>query len=432
MKLCVIGAGYVGLVTAACFADLGNEVVCVDKVISKIRLLSRGIAPFFEPGIEAMVQRNIKAGRLTFNSSMKSAVQRADVILIAVGTPSKDDGEADVSSIVDVAREIAGILRGEKEKMRFRVIVNKSTVPVGMGDIVTKIMRENKVNEKSFAVVSNPEFLREGSAIMDFMNPDRIVIGAHNDRAFNLITEIYRPLNAHIIFTSVKSAELIKYASNAFLATKISFVNEIANICERTGSDINEVVYAVGLDKRIGRHFFNAGIGYGGSCLPKDVSALIHLASEEGYEPLLLNSVNELNNYQVDVFVGKIVKALKNLRNKKLTLLGITFKPETDDLREAPALKLVKRLKEKGAKIRVFDPAYKGKTVAGLKVAKDVYSALSGADALVLATEWNEFRELDFERVKKTMKQPFIFDGRNVYDPKKMKELGFNYRGVGR
>jgi len=318
---------------------------------------------------------------------------------------------------------------------KFKVIVNKSTVPVGMGDIVTKILIENKISEKDFSVVSNPEFLREGSAISDFMNPDRIVVGASNNRAFNLITELYRPLNAHVIFTSVKSAELIKYASNAFLATKISFINEIANICERVGSDVLEVANAMGLDKRIGRQFLNAGIGYGGSCFPKDVLALMHLAREQGYDPQILSSVTEVNDFQSDAFVGKILKELKNLRGKRISVLGLSFKPDTDDLREAPSLKVINSLLKKGAQITVYDPAVSSnskKELKELSFADGVYEAIDGADAIIVVTEWAEFKEIDFDRAKKLVKGRIIFDGRNIYDPKRVRESGFKYIGVGR
>lgn len=434
MKLCIIGTGYVGLVTGACLANLGNQVVCVDKDAKRVACLQRGEVPFYEPGLAEMVSRNVKAGRIKFSQDGSAAIQNAEVIFIAVGTPPKDTGEADVSAVVAVANNIAKTLKAKPtaSKRGYKIIVNKSTVPVGVGDIVTKILIEKGIPEKRFAVVSNPEFLREGSAISDFMHPDRIVIGASNNRAFNVISELYRPLNAHIIFTSIKSAELIKYASNAFLATKISFINEIANICERVGSDVMEVADAIGMDKRIGRRFLNAGIGYGGSCLPKDVSALIHLAGENGYEPQLLNSVNTLNDYQIDAFVGKIAKQIKPLRNKPITVLGISFKPETDDLRDAPSLKIINGLRKKGAKVRAYDPILKKKSIDGVELFTDLYDALKDSEALVIATEWSEFRELDFERVKKVMKKPIIFDGRNIYDPKKMKEAGFVYIGVGR
>ena len=436
MKLCVIGTGYVGLVTGACFANLGNEVVCLDINRARVTQLSQGIVPFYEPGLEALVVRNFKAGRLKFSLNFEPAIKNSEVVFICVGTPPKKSGQADVSAVIDVAKFIAKVLKsrtkGSKQRRAYKVIVNKSTVPVGMGDIVTRIFKEKGVVDKNFAVVSNPEFLREGSALADFMKPDRIVIGASNNRAYNVISELYRPLNAHIIFTSVKSAELIKYVSNAFLATKISFINEIANVCERIGSDVAEVANAIGLDSRIGKKFLNAGIGYGGSCFPKDVAALMHLARENGYDPQILNAVIETNQYQVDAFVGKIEKVVKNVRGKQLAILGLSFKPETDDIREAPALRLIERLKNKGAKIKVYDPIHKGKSFPGFEVCDDVDSALKNSEAMIIATEWAEFVSLDFDRVKKLLRQPIILDGRNIYNPKRLRELGFVYYGVGR
>lgn len=434
MKICVIGTGYVGLVTGACLANLGNEVICVDKEKKRIISLQNGEAPFYEPGLEDLLIQNSQAKRLSFSYDLIEGVQRAEIILIAVGTPAKKSGEADISAVIEVANNISRALKADKagQYRKFKIIVNKSTVPVGMGDIVTKILVKNGVSLKAFAVVSNPEFLREGSAIADFMRPERIVIGASTNRAFNVITELYRPLNAHIIFTSIKSAELIKYASNAFLATKISFVNEIANICERVGADVCEVAHAMGLDQRIGNRFLNAGIGYGGSCFPKDISALIHLAEENGYNPRILYSVIELNDFQIDAFIGKISRLMKRLRGKQVAVLGLSFKPGTDDLREAPSLQIIKRLLGNGVKINAYDPCLKDKFISGVKMYGDAYAALEGSDAMILLTEWAEFQGLDFKRIKKLLKQPIIFDGRNMYDPKKMKEMGFVYQGVGR
>lgn len=436
MKLAVVGTGYVGLVTGACFANLGNETICVDKDPERLKVLEKGAVPFYEPGLADLVSKNFKAGRISFTSNVIAAVKKAEIIFIAVGTPPKSNGQADITAVIDVAKSIAAAIKSKRgKKGKFKVIVNKSTVPVGMGDIVTKILLEKGVPESAFSVVSNPEFLREGSAIADFMHPDRIVIGASNNRAFNVITELYRPLNAHIIFTTVKSAELIKYASNAFLATKISFINEIANICERVGSDVVQVANAMGLDRRIGREFLNAGIGYGGSCFPKDVLALMHLAREEGYDPQILSAITEVNEYQADAFVGKIVKELKSVKGKTLAVLGLSFKPETDDLREAPSLKVINSLIKKGAKIKVYDPALSEKAKKQYKEIafyNGAYAALEGADALILVTEWAEFRELDFAKVKKVMKGKVLFDGRNVYEPKRVREAGFKYIGVGR
>jgi len=436
MKICVIGTGYVGLVTGACLANLGNDVVCVDKDISRINGLKKSIIPFYEPGLKELVLKNRAAGRITFTTNVQQGIKRAEVIFIAVGTPPRENGEADVSSVIAVARQIAKIIRSDgKAHKKFKVIVNKSTVPVGMGDVVTKILIEEGVPDRNFAVVSNPEFLREGTAVSDFMSPDRIVIGASNNKAFNVITELYRPLNAHIIFTTIKSAELIKYASNSFLAAKISFINEIANICEKVGSDVVEVAYGMGLDKRIGKEFLNAGIGYGGSCLPKDVSALIHLAKTSGYDPQILIAVNSTNEDQRKMIVEKMEYVLKSLKGKSICVLGLSFKPETDDLRDAPSIEIIHELRARGAKVTAYDPVARQKAkklLKGVAFHDTAYEALKKADAAVVAAEWGEFRELDLERVKASMKTPVIFDGRNIYNPKRMRELGFRYYGVGR
>ncbi len=439
MKICVIGSGYVGLVTGACLANLGNHVACIDKDKKRINLLNSGSIPFYEPGLAEMVKRNAAANRLSFSINLKSAVLSSEVVFIAVGTPPKDSGEADISAIEEVAQQIGRILKIRNSTLEIRnsykVIVNKSTVPVGMGDIVTKILVEEGVNPKSFSVVSNPEFLREGSAVADFLHPDRIVIGAQDNRAVNIISELYRPLNAHILFTSVKSAELIKYASNAFLAAKISFINEIANICECVGSDVNEVADAVGLDKRIGRAFLNAGIGWGGSCFPKDLKALSHLARQHGYEPQILDAVSAVNKLQIEHFAGKIEKTLKSLSGKTIGVLGLAFKPETDDLRDAPALKLINFLVQQKAKVKVYDPVvikYRKLHIDGATIVSDPYKACSGSSALVVVTEWPEFREIDFSKVKKLLLKPYIFDGRNIYNPQRIKEYGLKYFGVGR
>ncbi len=434
MRICVIGTGYVGLVTGACLANLGNEVICVDKDKGRITSLKKSVIPFYEPGLKEVVLKNFKAKRLTFTTSLPEGVNRSEVIFIAVGTPPMENGEADVSAVISVATHIAKLLKGDG-KNKYKVIVNKSTVPVGMGDIVTKILVENGVAEKHFAVVSNPEFLREGTAVPDFMSPDRIVIGASNSKAFNVITELYRPLNAHMIFTTIKSAELIKYASNSFLATKISFINEIANICEKVGSDVVEVAYGMGLDKRIGREFLNAGLGYGGSCLPKDVSALIHLARSSGYDPQILTSVNRTNEEQRKRMVEKMEDKLHSLKGKVIGVLGLSFKPDTDDLRDSPSLELIRELKKGGAKVKAYDPVARSKArkiLSGVTFCDTAYDALRKADAAVVTAEWSEFRELDLDKVKASMKDPVIFDGRNIYNPKRMKELGFKYYGVGR
>lgn len=435
MKICVIGTGYVGLVTGACLADFGNEVICVDKAKERISSLKSGAVPFHEPGLPEIVARNSKANRLLFTTDFKGPIAKAEIVFITVGTPPGKKGEADISAVVTVANEIAKVIKSSRRSSKIKVIVNKSTVPVGMGDIVTKILLKNKVAKNRFSVVSNPEFLREGSALADFFNPDRIVIGAASDRAFNTITELYRPLNAHIIFTDIKSAELVKYASNAFLATKISFINEIAQICDRLGIDVVKLADAIGLDRRIGRSFLNAGLGYGGSCLPKDVSALTHLARSLGYEPKLISAVNQVNEAQTSNFIEKIEKTLKGVKGKKLAVLGLAFKPETDDLREAPALRIIKALSGQGAKIVAYDPVAEKKArtlLSEVTFCPGIYDALKGVDAVVIATEWSEFRELDFERARKLVKHAVIFDGRNIYDPKKLAEYGFRYFGMGK
>ncbi|MCX5749211.1 MAG: UDP-glucose/GDP-mannose dehydrogenase family protein [Candidatus Saganbacteria bacterium] len=440
MRICVIGVGYVGLVTAACLADLGNEVVCVDSNKKKISALKKGRVPFYEPGLKELVVHNLKNKRLAFTGDLTLTVNKAEIIFIAVGTPPKATGEADVTAVIQVTKGIARAIKSKGIKVRksslgYKLIVNKSTVPVGMGDLVTETLLKYGIPKKSFAVVSNPEFLREGSALSDFRSPDRLVIGASNNKAFNLITDLYRPLNAHIIFTSIKNAELIKYASNAFLATKISFINEMANICERLGADIIEVAFGMGLDKRIGRGFLNAGVGFGGSCFPKDISALIHLAKSHGYEPVILKSTNEFNRSQREAFVSKVEKKLKGLKNKTIGVLGLSFKPQTDDLRDAPSLDIIAGLRGKGAKVKVYDPIAMNAAKNILRevtFCKNAYQAAEGSHALLIITEWDEFKELDLSRIKTSMKMPVLIDGRNIYDPRRMREMGFQYTGTGR
>lgn len=436
----MIGVGYVGLVTAACLSDLGNEVVCVDNNKKKIRTLQRGEIPFYEPGLKELVAHNLRNKRLSFISDLTIAVNKAKIIFVAVGTPPKSTGEADVTAVINVAKGIAQSIKSkatkyQKNDLGYKIIVNKSTVPVGMGDLVTETLLKYGIPEENFAVVSNPEFLREGSAVSDFRSPDRLVIGASDNKAFNLITDLYRPLNAHIVFTSIKNAELIKYASNAFLATKISFVNELANICERLGADIIEVASGMSLDKRIGGAFLSAGIGFGGSCFPKDISALIHLAKSQGYEPVLLKSANELNRRLRKIFVDKVEKKIQNLKNKTVGVLGLSFKPQTDDLRDAPSLDIIAGLQAKGAKVKVYDPVAMNaakKVLRGAIFCKDAYQTAAGSHALLIVTEWNEFKELDLNRVKNSMKTPIVVDGRNIYDPRRMREMGFDYTGTGR
>ena len=438
MKICIVGTGYVGLVTGVCLADFGNTVICVDKDPKRVKSLGAGTLPFYEPGLLEMLLRNVKSKRLSFEMNLDAAARWADILFITVGTPPMSSGEVDVSAVLDVAKAIAKAFKKKIRKSninQFKIIVNKSTVPVGMGDIVTKVMTESGIRDKYFSVVSNPEFLREGSAIADFLNPNRIVIGASNNRAFNTIAELYRPLNAHIIFTDVKTAELIKYASNAFLATKVSFINEIANICERVKADVTQIADAIGLDSRIGRSFLNAGLGYGGSCLPKDVLALTQLAKSSGYEPQLITAVNRVNELQTDHFITKIKNTFKSIKNKKIAILGLSFKPETDDLREAPSLKIINALQKLGAKISAYDPVAEKKAqliLSNVAFGPSLNDVIKGTDAIVAITEWPEFIELDLEKTRKLVRGAVIFDGRNIFNPKKVREAGFKYYGVGR
>mgnify|MGYP000753359356 FL=1 len=430
-EIVVIGAGYVGLVTGACFADLGNRVWCVDVNEAKIESLKKGKVPFFEPGLEEIVRRNLKAGRIFFTTSYAEALKNAQFIFIAVNTPEGSEGEADLSYVEAAAKEIA------KHLDHPVIIVNKSTVPIGTGDFVAEIIRENMANPSiPFWVVSNPEFLREGSAVHDFMNPDRIVLGSTSREAAEKVAELYAPLQAPVIITDLRTAEMIKYASNAFLATKISFINEIANICEALGADVKVVAWGMGLDHRIGPEFLGAGIGWGGSCFPKDVRALAYMAATHGCHPQLLRSVIEINQDQRRRLVHKLRNLLGgSLRNKVIGILGLAFKPNTDDMREAPSVEIIHMLQHEGAKVKAYDPAAMENAKAilnGVEFKEDPYQVAEGADALILVTEWNEFKQLDMERIKNLMRKPILIDGRNIYDPEKMKALGFIYRGIGR
>jgi len=437
MRICVVGTGYVGLVTGACLASLGNTVICVDKDRRIVNSLNKAVIHFYEPGLKDLVEEKVAAKRLRFTSEIDDAVLRSDIIIVTVGTPPKKNGEADMSAVISVSKNIARIIKKYSKSIGdgYKVIVNKSTVPVGMGDIVEGIILEEGVDRNRFSVASNPEFLKEGSAVYDFMNPDRIVIGASDNRAFNKLAELYRPLNAHIIFTSIRSAEFIKYASNAFLATKVSFINEIAKICEKVGSDVTEVAQAMGLDKRIGKEYLKAGLGYGGSCLPKDVSALIHLARKFKIDPKVLEAVQTVNMDQRMYMINKVKSVLKDLRGKKIAVLGLSFKPETDDMREAPSIYIINGLKKLGARVLAYDPVSELKAkqkIKGVAFCRNIYESITDVDALIIASEWNEFRDLDLKKVKSKMKRPIIFDGRNIYDPNKLREMGFEYFGVGR
>ena len=427
MRISVIGTGYVGLVTGVCMSDLGNDVTCVDIDKKKIENLKNNILPIYEPGLEELVKRN--KTRLKFTTSLSEGIKKADIIFIAVGTPPKENGDADLSFVKSAAKSIGKNLKG------YKIIVDKSTVPIGMGDLVESIIEDSAKSKAGFDVVSCPEFLREGSAIHDFMNPDRVVIGAKKKEAANKVAEIFRPLNTKIVITDLRSAEMIKYASNSFLATKISFINEIANICERVGADVTTVAEVAGMDKRIGKLFLNAGAGFGGSCFPKDVAALINIARSEDYEPLILNSVMEVNRLQRKHLITKIKQMLGTVEGRAIGLLGIAFKPNTDDIREAVSLDVMKALLEKGCRIKAYDPVampQAKKEFKGVKFVKDAYAAAEQAECLVILTEWNEFKELDLKAVKKAMKKPIIVDGRNIYDPKNIRKLGFEYTGIGR
>jgi UDPglucose 6-dehydrogenase len=428
-KIAVIGVGYVGLVTAAGFSDLGNYVVALDIDEERIKGLKRGQMPIYEPGLEEMVERNAAAGRLEFTTSYKDAVEGAEFVFIAVGTPEGVDGEADLKYVQSAAESVARAMTGPL------VIVNKSTVPVGTGDWVADIVRSTQKDSIPFAVVSCPEFLREGSAIQDFMNPARTVLGSLDADAAERVAQLHLPLRAPIVITDLRTAEMIKYASNAFLATRISFINEIANICEALGADVKEVKTGMGYDPRIGPYFLDAGLGYGGSCFPKDVKALSHMAAEKGRHPQLLQAVMAINDDRRRLLVEKVRVALGDLEAKRIGLLGLTFKPNTDDLRDAPALEVARRLMDAGALVRAYDPVGMpgaAKLMPDLGMVEDPYSLAEGSDALVICTEWNEFKQLDLSRVHGVMSQPIIVDGRNIYDPREMAELGFSYRGIGR
>ncbi len=424
-----MGAGYVGLVTSACFADLGHRVACADIDARKIAQLKKGRVPIYEPGLDELVRRNLKTHRLAFTSSVRDAVRSAEIVFIAVGTPARPDGEADLSAVKAVAREIGRSLNGPK------IVVNKSTVPVGMGDLVASIIREERGGRYRCAVVSNPEFLREGSAVHDFMHPDRIVIGAGDAKASETVARLFRPLNAPIMVTDVRSAEMIKYASNAFLACKISFINEIAALCDRVGADVAEVARGMGQDKRIGAAFLSAGAGFGGSCFPKDTSALLHLAKREGLELRLLAATIQANTEQKRRVLEKVKEAAGPLEGRAIGVWGLSFKPDTDDLREAVSLDIIGALVAAGARVRAYDPAAMPKARALLPAvafARDPYDAVKDADLLLILTEWNEFKEADLARVKQAMRRPVIVDGRNLYNLSTMRGLGFAYRGIGR
>ena len=432
MHIAVIGTGYVGLVSGACFAEFGVDVTCVDVDVTKIDKLNNGIIPIYEPGLDKIVTKNVAAGRLHFTTDIKSAVEGALVVFLAVGTPPQPDGTPDMSYYRQAAKDIAGSMNG------YKVLVTKSTVPVGTGKWLREFVAVNLAVETDFGVASNPEFLREGAAIEDFMRPDRVVIGSNEERAIEVMKDLYRPLyliETPIVITSLEAAELIKYAANAFLATKITFINEVANLCDAIGCDVHDVARGMGMDNRIGRKFLHPGPGYGGSCFPKDTRALTTVADQFGVETRIVDAVIEANERQRDAMIPKIEKLVGDLNGKRIGILGLSFKPETDDMRESPAIDIIEQMLKRGASIKAYDPVAMDESrhyIEGIEYATDEYDAIDGADALVILTEWNQFRALDLDRVKELLKSPKIADLRNIYEPKDMRELGFEYVGVGR
>ncbi len=432
MRIGIIGTGYVGLVTGACFAEFGSFVTCLDKDEKKIRMLKKGEIPFYEPGIEELVRRNLKQGRLQFTTKIAKAVTSSLVIFIAVGTPRRGDGSADLKYVEEVAAEIANAMDG------YKVIVTKSTVPVGTGQKIRTIISKNLNGKIDFDIVSNPEFLREGSAIEDFMRPNRVVIGAKSAQAVAIMKDLYKPLyliETPFVITDIETAEMIKYASNSFLATKISFINEMANLCERVGADVHMVAKGMGLDQRIGSKFLHPGPGYGGSCLPKDTNALLSIAKKHDVDMSIVGAVVRANEKQRKHMVRKIRDAMGPLKGKTVAILGLSFKPNTDDVRDAPSLSIIQDLMEDRANVRAYDPVSMkeaAKQLTEVTYCENPYDTVQGADAVVIMTEWNLFRNLDFDRIRKLMKGRYFFDLRNVYDPQKVRGKGFQYVGVGR
>ncbi len=429
MNISIIGSGYVGLVSGACFAELGNKVICADNDVNKVERLKKGIIPIYEPGLKELISINVKKKRLNFTSSIKDAVAKSEVIFIAVGTPSLPNGEADLTYIENVARRIAENMPG------YRLIVEKSTVPVQTGQWVKHTIETYVGKKIKFDVASNPEFLREGQAIADFMRPDRVVIGVESEKAKEILTNLYKPLNAPIVVTDIKSAELIKHASNSFLATKISFANALARICDKVGADVGEVSRGMGMDKRIGKAFLRAGIGYGGSCFPKDLDAFVSISEKIGYDFELLKAVKNINQQQKEFFLGKIKDSLWIIKDKTIAVLGISFKPDTDDIRNAPSVEIIDALVKEGAKIKAYDPQAIPKVkklFKQIEFCTDSYQACRSSDCLVILTEWDEFKELDLAKIKKLLRRPLVIDGRNIYDPAQMKKMGFSYISIGR
>lgn len=429
MNLTIVGTGYVGLVTGTCFAEVGHHVICVDNDAAKVKTLQAGGIPIYEPDLEEMVRKNVAAGRLSFTASIAEGVEKSDVIFIAVPTPPQPDGSVDMSFIERVAREIAGAITS------YKIVVDKSTVPVRTGDKVAETIKRYCKTKVECDVVSNPEFLREGFAVGDLMKPDRIVIGVRSQRPVAAMKEVYAPFNAPIIITDINSAELIKHASNSFLALKISYINAVATLCEATGANVQEVAAGMGMDERIGRRFLNAGIGFGGSCFPKDLSAFIKIAEQVGCDFGMLKEVQKVNAEQMNRFLKKILETLWVLKDKKIGVLGLAFKQNTDDVRSSPAIELCQRLQKEGATLRVHDPKAMEKAGTVLKdveYVEDMNEVAVGCDALVVATEWDDFKKLDLERARKELTHPIIFDGRNLFDPVEMERLGFIYKSVGR
>lgn len=430
MNIAVIGAGYVGLVTAASFANLGHRVINIDNDRAKLAMLKKGKPHFYEPGLEELIRTNVREGRLSFASEIGKSVSASDVVFIAVGTPPRSDGGADLSAIEAVARQVAATL-GPRHKL----IIEKSTVPVSTGTKIRETLRLYASKNAQFDVASNPEFLREGTALHDFMNPDRIIVGADSAKAKEVLTALYKSIKAPLVITDLNSAEIIKHASNSFLAMKISFINAVSRICELTGADVQMVAHGMGLDSRIGKKFLNAGIGFGGFCFPKDLAAFVHISETLGYDFRLLRAVQEINDSQVKHFLKKVEEQLWNVRGKRVAIWGLAFKPDTDDMRYAPSLEIVRFLKERGAVVSAYDPQSMAKakeTLPPIRYARSAYDACRSADCLLIVTEWSEFREADLKRVKKLMRRPLLIDGRNIYEPAAMKSLGFAYHSMGR
>lgn len=432
MHIAVIGTGYVGLVTGACFAEFGVDVTCVDVDKEKVDSLNKGVIPIYEPGLEKIVKKNSNAGRLCFTTDLRSAVEQAAVVFLAVGTPPKADGSPDMSYYQQAAKDVAESING------YKVLVTKSTVPVGTGKWLREFVTQNLTAPTEFGVASNPEFLREGAAIGDFMRPDRVVIGSNEDQAIEVLKDLYRPLyliETPIVVTSLEAAELIKYAANAFLATKITFINEIANLCDAIGCDVHDVARGMGMDNRIGRKFLHPGPGYGGSCFPKDTRALTTVADQFGVETRIVDAVIDANEHQRKAMLPKIERLVGGLSGKNIGVLGLSFKPETDDMRESPAIDIINSMTSRGAKVKAYDPVAMNEArqyIEGIEYASDEYDAIRDADALVIITEWNQFRALDMDKVRQLLKTPKIADLRNIYEPEDMRELGFEYIGVGR